>query len=452
MAALPDLGKLFGKGSVAEQLVVYNVLGQVISAILAPELQLLQNTVQSITQEVPLAPAAAADMVVRNILTEAEGAAEARKSGVSPDDFHRLVLDTGDAPGPMQLLEAVRRGILSWDAPKGDLPSALQGLRQGRLRDEWAPLIHALAFTPIPTGDAVDAVVESQIDYSAGEAIAFQNGIMADDFRILFNTRGNPPSPTELMELVRRGIIPMGGLGPDATSLDQGIAEGATKNKWTFAYEALTEAIPPPRTVTALLRNGSIDDATATALFKKAGLSQAMAEAYTHDAHHQKLQATKDLAKADILQLYYDRIVSHDDAVAMLVALRYTPEEAAFELAIVDFRRELAALNQAIGRVHNLYVAHKLDKPAAVSTLDALHVPAAQRDQLLGVWDVERGANVKVLSAAEIASAFFYKVIAQAEAQAELEAQGWTPRDAWILLSVRMHAPLPNPPAPGPGA
>jgi hypothetical protein len=441
---------LFGKGSIIEQILVWQVLGQVMGAVLGPELQLMQNAVNLITQAVQLSPAVCADMVVRNILTHEQGEFIAKQSGLSPDDFRALVLDTGDAPAPQQLMEALRRGIIQWDTDSGGLPSALHGLQQGRLRDEWAPLIRELGFTPIPVADAVDAVVEGQISYAEGEHIAYLGGIKAPDFKILFNTRGNPPGPMELVDLVRRGHIPMRGTGPDVTSLQQGIFEGATKDKWEPHYEQLAEALPPPRTVTALLRAGSITDQQAAKLFQQAGLSQEMAAAYVNDAHHQKLAASKDLAKADIETLYRDQMLSAADATTMIESLGFSAEDAAFLLSLQDVKRVITAVQQAIGRIHTLYVARKIDATAAIGALNSLHVPDAQVQQLLATWDVERGANVKVLSQAEIASAFFYQIIDQATAMAELQNIGFTPLDAWIILSVRMHKQLPNQPAPGP--
>lgn len=444
---MPGASDLFGKGGIAEQLVVWQVAGQLLGALLTPALAGIQQSIASATLPTQLTPEALADMVVRNIIDHHEAAVIAARSGLSATDFGRLVLDTGDAPAPQQLMEALRRGIISWDSGQGGLPSALQGLRQGRLRDEWAPLIRELGFVPIPVADAVDAVVEGQISHDQGAQIAYEGGVRADDFQILVNTRGNPPSPVELIDLVRRGFIAMQGTGPDATTLQQGIFEGATKDKWEPLYERMVEALPPPRTVTALLRNGSITDEAATRWFQQAGLSHEAALAYAADAHHQKLAASKELAKGDVLQLYFDQLVTAEQAVTMLAPLGYTAEEAHFELALQDTKRVIQAVNQLIGRLHTLYVNRKIDRTAAINAMNAIGLPDGQQQQLLQTWDVERTSNVKVLSAAEIASAFYYQVMTQSEATTELRGQGYSEFDAWALLSVRAHKALPGKPA-----
>lgn len=441
------LGKLAGAGGAAEQLLVWEVLGAVITAALQPPLTLLTREVNKLLPSEPLTAAQLADMVVRNIVAQAAATEYAKESGVAPADFLRMVQSAGEAPSPEQLVQALRRGVIPHDGTGPTQTSFEQGIAESRLYNKWRPVLEALADVPLPVADAVDAVVEGQIGFDEGAHAAYLGGISRDTFQVLVNTRGNPPSPTELLDLHRRGLIPLEGTGPDALTVQQGIFEGATKDKWWRLLAQLGDYVVPPRTVTALVREGSITDEVALQEFQKSGLDQAMATAYLHSAHHQKLAATKELAKADVEALYRDQAVSAKDATAMLVAIGYTAEEAAFILQVQDVRRQVAAVNTAISRVHNLYVARKLERSQAVTALDALKVPSEQRDQLLATWDIERGANVKVLSAGEIASAFYYKVIDQDTATAELVGIGYTPVDAWILLSVRVHGPLANPPA-----
>lgn len=443
-----DLGKLFGRGSVAGQLIEWAVLQQVIGAVLAPELELLTREVNKLLQATPLTPEQLADMVVKGHVSETDAEAYAKESGLAPADFRRLVDDGGEPPGLEFLLQAFRRGFIERAGKGAESTSLEQGIRESRLKDKWIDLVERMRLVPIPVADAVDAVVEGQISYSEGEKIAYYGGVSADDFRVLFNTRGRPPSPVELVELVRRGFIPLQGSGPDVTSLQQGIFEGATKDKWEPAYEHLVEALPPPRTVTALLRAGTITDAQAMTWFQQSGLSQTAAQAYTDDAHHQKLAASKAVSLSLIEQLYHDQVISAQDATTYLTAERYTAQEIAWLLQVQDLKRAVTFLNGAIGRVHTLYVVHKIGKAAAVGALDALHVPPAQRDQLLATWDVERTANVKVLTEAQIAQAFFIGLIGQDAAIAELQNQGYQPFDAWLLLSLRMKKALPGRPAP----
>jgi hypothetical protein len=82
--------------------------------------------------------------------------------------------------------------------------------------------------------------------------------------------------------------------------------------------------------------------------------------------------------------------------------------------------------------------------------LAQLGVPADRITELLTEWVIDRTANVKILTPAQIATAVDYEVITEPEGLAEIERLGYTPYDAWILLSNRAKGPLPNKPAPGP--
>jgi hypothetical protein len=447
MAGVSDLSKLFGKGGIGEQLVVFGVLQQLLGAVLGPELEMLTRFVNDKLQATPLTPADLADMVVRHIVSAPLGEAYAKQSGVAPSDFARMVESAGEGPAPGDLAEALRRGLIPETGTGPDSTSFEQGIAESHLRDKWRATLKGLSVKEPSPADALDALLEGQLPLERARELYGRFGGDLEHFQWLFDTKGSAPTPLEAAQMANRNLIPWEGEGPDVVSFHQAFLEGPWRNKWEAPYRRLAEYHPPPRTVTALVRSGAITDAQAVDLFKQEGLSQELATAMLHDAHKQKLAAAHELAKAEVDTLYHDQIVSADQADAMYMALGWTKEEAAFHRAVQDMRRTVAALNQAIGRVHNLYVARKITKQSASGVLDALHVPSAQRDSLFGDWDIERGANVKVLSAAEIASAFFYKVIDQGTAVTELVDDGYTEVDAWILLSVRQHGPLPNPPA-----
>lgn len=442
-----DWEGLFGKESVLYQLLLWNVIGELLSSALGPVTAEIANSVNALSQQVPLTPPDLADLVVRGYLTEGQGAETAKKSGVSPDDFHHMVQATGQALDTTSLMEAFRRQYIPWDAGSPDGAGALQGIREGHLADKWADVVRKLAEVPIGIADAVDAVVESQITRAEGEAIAYQNGISAASFDILYNTRGNPPSPGELMELVRRGLIPVGGTGADVLSFDQGISEGATKNKWTNKLAALIEVIPPARTVGAMQRDGSLTSAQAAAIYRQLGYSPTIAEAFVKEASRGKTQAARHLAKADVLALYADGVIDAPTATGYLALDGYEPHEAAQELQIADLRAEIAAQKSAVAHVRSLYLARKLSAHDAARTLDQLAVAPAARDKMIELWQVERGTATRILTPAEITDAFAYQVMTQDEASAELVAEGYTEFDAWALLSIKNKAALPGRPA-----
>jgi hypothetical protein len=438
---MAGVGDFFGGAEAIRQILLWSVVGQIVSPILAPMTQEIANVINTRAPVVPLSPAEAALGVVKGNVPYDEALSAANKAGVDRHDFDQIVLNTGEPISTQEALFLLRRG-------KIDVGRLEHAIRQGRVRNEWIDAIKMLATQPISAGEAVAATVQHQIDYATGERIAYENGLEAIDFKRLVDTHGRPPGPMELIEMVRRGHIPAAGTGPDATTLDQGIAESDIKDKWTPVYHALLEYVPPPRTVTALLRAGSLTQAQALDLFKKAGLTQEMAAVYVADASHGKVAAQKEMTAAQITTLYEQRLVTKDQAAAMLAHLRYTAEESAFILQLGDLQRHAKVYTAAVTRIGSLYVGRRLEAAATGAALDALGVPPAQRDEYLTLWTLERASSLKILSEAAIASAWKYGVIGGDEAMQELEAHGYTAHDAWIWLAIHNKGTGPDMPMP----
>lgn len=439
-------GGIQGAGGVFEQFAIWGILMQLAGAILAPITQAVQQTMFQNLNITPLPPAQLADLVLKGWFDEPSAATEAAKAGISADRFHQMIEDAGEPPALQMLLEAYRRGFIGWEGDNLDDTSVLRGIQQSRLRDQWADMVKQLVTQVIPVGDAVSAAVRGQIPMAQAQQIAFYSGISADDFVILVNTAGNPPGPGDLIELTRRGLIPVDGVGPSVLSLQQGIYEGDTKDKWFPMYVQLMEYIPPPRTVTALERSGVLTPAQAQTLYQDAGLTPELAAVYSANASLTKTGKVKELAEGTVLHLYTAAIIPQAEAVTLLGDLGYTTQEADWILAWTDLHRELAALEKAINKVASLYVARKIGVTTATAALGALGVPGAQQQLLFADWSLERDASVKVLSAAEIGDAVKYGIITQAQGQQALVDQGFSAFDAWVRLGLSQDTALPDPP------
>lgn len=452
MALLDDL---FGDDGAVRQLVIWNVLGQVLSAIISPGLselqQLVNETAVSISgsaSPTPLSVADAADAVVRGFLSTSAGQGFAAKAGVGVDDFTTLVRLAGDAPSTTDLIEAYRRKLIPLDGGSPDSVGVLQGIAEGALADKWIPMIQGLGDLPIGVADAVDAYVEGQISLADAQQIAYVNGVSADNFQILVNTRGNPPDPTQLAEMVYRGVIPTDGTGPDVLSFVQGISEGATKDKWIPALKQMLRVLPPVSTVEALQRAGTITSAQALGYYADLGVDSDTAALYVQQASATKTTTHKQVAQSDVITLYQAGAIDAPTATGMLEALGYESNEAAEILSIYDFHRAVAAIDQAISKVQSYYVARKISATDTVNALNQLGVPPAQQQQLVEIWNIEQSSDVKLLTAAQIVDAWYYLVISQDVATAELQGIGYTAQDAYILLSNKYQGPLPNTPVP----
>lgn len=539
------LGDLLGKGSVAEQLLVWGLMNQAIGAAASPYFSQLTQDVNARTPVIPLSPADLADAVVRNYMTLAEATTEAAKSGVGAASFAAMVPLHADAPGPQQLAVALLRGIIPEAGDGPQTASFLQGIREGRLGDKWAPMIRELSNAILSPPDAASAVVRGFLALADGQAVAAKSGVSADVFQTMVELSGDAPGPQQLAEALRRGAIAESGGGPNSTSFEAGIAEGRLSNKWAPVIKALakdwptpvnalnaqlkgaftgdegkalyeklggdlqfydwllfsegsaptpneaadmarrgiipqkgtgpnavtfeqaflegpwrnkwedafwqySQFIPTAREVITLLKDGAVDKATAAAWMKRAGADDATTAAFIAEADTSLLSDYKGLTTSAVLNMYYQRLVSESDATSILESLHVSPQAVPLMLAYADLQRAIAAQNSAVTRVGSLYAARKITAQTAKQSLITLQVPATAVDEIISIWQLENSISVKTLTQSEISDAWKEGIMTDGEALTELGNIGYTPYDAWVLLSLKAKAALPGKPSPGP--
>lgn len=421
------------------QIVVYNLVGQLVGAVIGPYAQAITNQVNAATPLVPLSPAEAAALVIRGEWGEDAAAAEAAMSGIDRDRFHRLVRLSGEAPGPVDLAVALRRGLI-------DKATYDRGIAEGNLRTEWGDLVRQLAVQEPSPIAILQAYLEGQIPEAKARQLYARLGGAPEYFEILYNSQGSSPTPLEAAEMARRGVIPWDGTGPDATSYEQAFLEGPWRNKWSEPFRTLAQYLPPPRTVTAMYREGSLTKAQASKYLAQGGLPPDLVQAYLSSGSEGKTAGTKDLARTTILALYQDQLIKRSEAADMLQGQGYDADEADYMLAVEDLRLAQRFLGLAVGRVHTLYVGRKISKAQALDTLHHLEITGDQAGQLMSIWDWERAADVKLLTPSEIYNGWKAKLLDLSEALSRLTDLGYTPRDAWLYMSIHNKAAVDGAP------
>lgn len=372
--------------------------------------------------DVPLSPAEAAEMVIRSVITEAEGQRIAKENGIAPEDFSRMVEISGSPPGLEMLVRALRRKII-------DEGQFVRGVRQSRLRNEWTDTVKELAVEILTPEQLVNAVVQGAISKGEAQGWLERVGLDQQSFDILVETRGNPPGPEAMLRLFRRGKV-------TRAELEQSLRESNLKNKWIDTYLESATLELPREVVTTLLRHGELSDDQGIAAMQRLGYSEDDAKLIVAAAHSEKNAADKDLTKSEIVRLYSEGAIGRDDAAGMLGNLGYDSKESDFLLTISDFQRVARFLNAAIGRVHTQFVNHRIDVDVVTTALDRLQVPSDQRENLIDLWTEERAANVKILTAAEVAKAAQLGFMEVQESYTYLQNLGYSARDAAIYLNL----------------
>lgn len=448
MSGLEDV---LGAGDAAKQLFLWGVLNQVISTLMGPYFQALQDKVQSANPVVPISPADAAHAVVRSYMADADGAAAAAKSGVAPDVFAVLKDLAGNAPSPEQLVEALRRGIIARDGTGAASTSFVQGIAETNLLDKWTTVVEGLATQWPSPADIVDAQVKGQVTADQGLADYTKVGGDPQWYDLLVNIAGNPPSPTELLQLAMRGVIDWSGTGPDATTFQQGFYEGRTKDKWEPIYRQLAYYWVTPSEVVEFYRYGVIGRDTAAAMLANRGVDATAAGYFLSYAEVNAIDDYRGLTEQAVLAMVAAGYTSDDQARTMLAALHKGTAAIEQLITYANLQRSITQLGNAISRIGNLYQGRKIDTTTARQALITLNLPAVSVNDIIADWSAVANVNVKTLSAAQIVDAWEYKVFTQDEAMTELESIGYIPFDAWALLSNKHKSPLPGKPASGPG-
>lgn len=397
-----------------------------------------------------LSPPDAASAVVRNFLSAAQGAAVAAKNGVDAATFQTMVHLSGDAPGPQQLAEALRRGAIEADGTGPGATSFAQGIAEGRLASKWAPAIKALStLWPTPV-DALDARLKGQVTPAEGAALYEHLGGDMQFYDWLLASRGSAPTPLELIEMANRGIIGWDGTGPAATSYSQGFLEGPWRDKWEEPYRKLAEYVPPPSTVAEFYGRGVLSAADAAAELAKAGMSEAMIEAFLEYAQADALSPYRGLTAGIVLDAYKERLIDAQAAAGILESLHVSPAAVTLLLEYSDMSRVFTQVTAAVTRVRSLYAARKIPQETARAALDGLGIPSEAAAEMVATWHLENSINVRVLTEAQIVSAWELKILTEQEAMTELGNIGYTPFDAWVLLSIKAKAPQSGRPEVGP--
>lgn len=433
---MPGLADLLGKGSVVEQIVTWQIIGGLIAPALHPYQRLIESEVNSVTQADPLSPPELARLVVRGYLTLEQAIGEAKKNGMSPGDFGHIVDATGNPIGPGEAAEALRRGIIPEDSGDPHEVSFLAAIRQGDTQNKWAPVIKALA-TQIPSAAVIiEGIVTGQLTQEDGRQKFVQVGGDPTWFDTMFHIAGGSPSPVELGVAANRGIISWDGAGPDSTSFHQGFLESRQRNKWEPVFREIANYHPPARTITALVREGSLTDELAIKLWKQAGLSDELAGVYLASAKHQKLAAHHALSLSLIEQLYTDKLITSADAHKMMGDLGYSTDEVDFILAVNDLKRVQRSIDRAANTIHTQYVNHKIDRQTAANDLLALGLASDAKDELLSIWDTERGAKVALLTPTQVKKALRNGIVDEPTATARLVAWGYDAADIVIFFQI----------------
>jgi hypothetical protein len=394
----------------------------IIPAIMRVSSQTLINQLWQEALSVPISPADASDMVVRQILTRDEGATQAAMSGVSGSDFDNLVAITGEPPGPMDLLKLWLRGAI-------DKPTLEEAIRYSRIRDDYIAYVEQMAYSQMSPADAIELAVKQIVSNDDAAAYFERGGGLASDFNMLLDGAGNSIGAEAAMGLWNHGLI-------DQAEVERILAHTRINPSFYADAELLRHKFLGVIQIQSMIKAGTVSEADATSWLLADGYEADQVAAFV-GAHSSTGGSTaKSETMGLVTSLYTDHLLTATEAEAALLDIGYTTEIADLIVANVDAKRALAQTSAAVGAVRAAYITRRITRLAASGDLDSLGVPADARDQWLTDWDVELSTHVKTLSEAQIVAAVKKSVFTTAEALARLEQLGYSSGDATVLIET----------------
>jgi hypothetical protein len=373
-------------------------------------------------QSIHISPPDVAAMVNRDIVTRDQGRAIAAKGGISTQDFDRLTLLGGDPLPAQDLGVAYRRGIINRDRFE-------KGIVQGPLRKEWFDVLEALMISRMSTVDAADAVNQGYMPVTEARRIARENGLDPDDFEMLVRMAGQPPGVEFAQEALNRGVI-------TKAQFDKMFKESRIKNEYLPLLYDMRIRLIPQETARLLYRNGVYSRAQALDTLLKHGFSQEDASALLELEETRGDDNTRELTRAQIIDLYESGLFTMAETVELLLGMGYTERDSQAMVYLADTRNFQKFLNSAITRVRSSFLSGKIDSSEASAQLDRLGVKVDQRDMLLNIWETDRLTISKTLTASQIRQAYTKEFISFEEAVKRLTDQGYAQDDAELFLQL----------------
>jgi len=419
---MPDAASVFdlaNRGIITSDMIDYVFRLSGIPPELAGPLKQLRFTV--------LSPADCALAVLRGTMTHALGARTALSSGVTADDFRVLMDNTGEPLGLDQLLEANRRGFIDTERLK-------TGILQSRVRDEWIPTAVQLAYSPMSTADAIDAVVQGHLSEADAARIAHQNGLEPSAFAPMLETAGEPLSRTEMEDLLNRGEVTQ-------AQVTQALKESRLKPKYTDLAVKLHVRLPPERTVVSMITKGVVTRDQGLKLLMDLGYTAQVAGWLYAEGTATKSAGTHHIARGQVVTLYEGGAIDGKTATAWLIQLGDSDADAGWQLQIADLTHEMRLHAQAVAVVRARYVARHITATQAAAALDDLDVSSAAKTRYLALWAIEAQLVTRTLTEAQVVKAQKLDLWGDTDtvtgisptALARLTAMGYTTDDALLL-------------------
>lgn len=369
-----------------------------------------------------LSPEQSAAGWARNVQTADDVRAAAARFGVGPADADVLMELAGEPPPLEAVIQAWRRDIIT----EADVDRAIV---QGPIRTEWIPVVKALQEQPLPPMEAASAVTQGHMTLEEGQAKARLSGINAEDFQTIVETAGLPPGIEFAAEAFNRGLL----TEEQWTAM---FLESRIKNRYIPLMAAMRQRIIPAETVRLMYRNNVYPFDAALATLLAHGFTDVDARAQLALEDIRRTEGTRELTRAQIVQLFDNDIVTLEQAQQMLSDLGYGPNEVEWMLSLAEVSKVSRFVTALVTRIRSGFIAGNVTADEAASLMADAGIAASARDAALQLWTLELEALAANLTTAQIQAAVRRNLLTSGEAHDRFVRRGYSARDADVLVAL----------------
>lgn len=391
-----------------------------------------------------LAPADLAAATVRGIIDDGTGTHEAAKGGLNGPNFDTLKALNIGVPSPFEAGQLVNRGKIT-------LQEAHALIRRGGLDPNSIDDMLSLR-EQILTPEQLAALVTFGVLTEAKAAgIAALSGTSRDDFHLLVEGNGQPPSSEELLFAFRRGII-------NEERLLRGITQGPVRVEWFDVIRSLGQV--PMSTADAIQAavQGHLSKAQAQKIAEQNGLlpdqfepvfqtagsppgpeqmmvwlrrglvtdedvRQALSESRLKPKYIDLIMKTKVmLPPMTVIRSAFSRgAIDHGRALAMLSEHGYSPEDSEMILAEAHAEQTATIRHLTVAQIMELYAERAITLAVAHDMLMAMGYDDADASWVIDIADNNRSRKLINASLAKIRAAYVGRHIDVNQVEAELD-------------------------------
>jgi methylmalonyl-CoA mutase cobalamin-binding subunit len=374
-----------------------------------------------------LSSAELAMMQQQGFIDAARANSEAALQGVTAERQQLRFETSGLPPGVETGLAMLRRGIVT--------PAEFaQIVREGHTKTKYVDEFLALRRPLLSAAEYAGLHLRGWISEAEMNAGGAQHGFTPEDMHRLFLNRGRPISPTQAYTAFFRAAPgPYGGTFARA-DFDKVIAQSNVRPEYAdtlwhnrFSYPSLFQ-------LRGAVQSGGITPARARTIMHYQRYEEQDIGPIVGSWLKAKGAATRDLTQSQLATEFEGHRITEAVYRAELGRLGFDANEVEALVGLSEAATVAKQKDALVTALRSRYLAHKLDEGEVRAALDALGITTAGIEIIVPEWTIVRDAARPTLTASQVRAAYRKGTLSRTEALADLEALGYTAKDANTYL------------------